>query len=805
MKTERWQQIDRLLDQALELDLDRRDQFIAEACGDDDSLRRELRSLLAAHGKAEAFIETPPADVAAELLAHDQAFVARTVAHYRILNSLGAGGMGKVYLAEDTRLGRRVALKLLPGALTGDAASRARFLREARLASSLDHPNICTIHEIGEASGQLFIAMQFVEGETVKELIDRQPLGLDSLLSISLQVAFALSEAHSRGIIHRDIKSSNIIITPRGQTKVLDFGLAKLLDKDDSTLDTAETPSALTRAGTAMGTPTYMSPEQARGRPVDFRSDIFSFGIVLYEMATGRLPFQEASQTETMNAVINKAHGPVREINQEAPQGLSSVIDRALAKQAGDRYQSIEEMISDLRRVAREAGVAGGDAPDGAVIPYVRPERKAVAGGLSRRIMGLAGLALALVIVIGLAIGAFLSLDRQSATNASIRSIAVLPFKPLDAGSRDESLEMGMANTLITKLSNLNQVRVRSIESVRRYSVTETDPLAAGRELQVDSVLYGQIQRSGERIRVTIHLVRVADGAHLWNDTLNDVNLSIFALQDSISEKVVSKLALQLSGEERKRLAKHYTENAEAYLAYIRGRYHLDKRNWKEVEKSMQYFERAIDIDPDYAQAHAGLAEAYFALGGLGARPPNEVIPKAKIAVARALDIDNLLSEAYSSRAIIRHLYDWDWGGAESDFKTSIQLNPNFPAVQRHYALYLLDRGRFDDALARIRKALELEPLDAIINRDVGQVLFYSRRYDEAIKAFDETLELDRTFSTAYGFLARAYEMKGLYQQAVEADIAREAVSGSSPEMIAALKSAYKESGGGDTGEKGSP
>jgi serine/threonine-protein kinase len=795
MNPDRWQRIDSLLDQALDLDPQHRDQFIADACAGDDSLERELRSLLAAYRRVDSFIETPPADVAAALLSRNQACEYEMIAHYRLLDLIGAGGMGKVYLAEDTRLGRRVALKLLSASLTGDDASRARFLREARLASSLDHPNICTIHEVGESSGQHFIAMQFVEGKTLKDVINGQPLSLDSLLSISLQVGVALSEAHSRAIVHRDIKSSNIIITPRGQTKVLDFGLAKLLEKDDSPPDAVERSLSLTRSGAAIGTPTYMSPEQARGEAADFRSDIFSFGVVLYEMATGRLPFREGSQAETMNAVINKAHRPAAEMSEDVPEGLSAVIDRALAKLPDDRYQSIDEMIAELRRVAQEAGFVGGSTPDGAVVPYVVPERRSVMGSLSGGIASPVWLAIAAAVVMSLAIGAFVLERKGRATSAQLRSIAVLPFKPLDASSRDEALEMGMANTLITKLSNLREMRVRSIETVSRYAGIEADPVEAGRQLQVDSVLYGHIQKSGEQIRVTVRLVRVSDGEQLWGEVLNDAYVNIFAVQDSISEKVVSSLALKLSGQERERLAKHYTENAEAYLFYIKGRYHLDKRESKEVEKSIQYFERAIDIDSRYALAHAGLAESYFVLGGLGVRPPNDVIPKAKAAAAHALEIDYLLAEAHTSLSIILHLYDWDWKGAEDETRISIQLDPNNATTYRHYALYLADMGRFDEALDMIRKASSIKPLDAIVSRDVGQVLYYAGRNDEAIKALEDTLELDKSFYTAYVFLANAYEVNGLYDEAVAADISKEAISGSSPEVISRLKADYEESG----------
>ena len=520
MTPERWQQIEQLLQAALECEPAERDALLDRECATDPGLREEVESLLSSAQQTKGFLNENAAAVAAVLLTDEEPtaeLLRGRIGPYSIQKQLGAGGMGEVFLAEDVRLGRKVALKLLDPSMTGDAQSRLRFLREARLASTLDHPNICTVHEVGEAQGRPFIAMQFVEGETLKQMVDGRPMSLESLLSISLQVADALAAAHAQGIIHRDIKTRNIIVTQRGQAKVLDFGLAKLLHSEDG-----ESGTDMTMSGVVLGTPASMSPEQARGERVDHRSDIFSFGVVMYEMATGHIPFAGKTRADVISALLREAQKPAAELNSEIPARMSALIDRALAKDPADRYQSMTEIVSDLRQVVNDAGgldrVFSSSEDMTPLVPFKRP---AVLGHFSQRIQSRTAAVLfgiVVVLLVGVALAVYFSRREQPLPTNPIKSIAVLPFKPLVAESRDEVLELGMADTLINKLSNIKQVTVRSLSSVRQYTDVNQDPVAAGREQKVDAVLEGNIQRSGDQVRVTVRLVRVADSESIWTD-----------------------------------------------------------------------------------------------------------------------------------------------------------------------------------------------------------------------------------------------------------------------------------------------
>ncbi len=629
----------------------------------DPGLREEVVSLIASAQPADSFLEADALEDAAALLedADSDSLIGHEVGHYLIEKQLGSGGMGEVYLAQDVRLGRSVALKLLDPGLTGDSPTRTRFLREARLASALDHANICTIHEVGEAADRLFIAMQYVEGETLRRVIDGRALSLDSLLSIGLQVADALAAAHSQGIVHRDIKPANIIITSRGQAKVLDFGLAKLLEPAEGDAETH-----LTMTGAVMGTPACMSPEQARGEWVDQRSDVFSFGVVLYEMATGRIPFSGRSKADVISALLSQAPIPAAELNKETPVSLSAVIDRALAKEPNERYQTMDEVIADLRQVVREVGgldrlFSSSDIPHG-VVPLVRPRRQGLLGAVERRIQDrMTAILFAVIVVslVGLALALYYSSRPSQPQPATpIKSIAVLPFKPLLAESRDEALELGMADTLINKLSNIRQVTVRPLSAVRRYTSLDQDAAATGREQRVDAVLDGNIQRSGKKIRVTVRLVRVADGREIWAEQFDEQFTDIFSVQDSVSSKVSGVLAVALTGEEKELLTKHQTADVEAYQLYLMGRYHLNRLTDEGLRKGLDYFQRAIDKDPNYALAYAGLADAYISLGDFDALSPKETFPKAKQAASQALKLDENLAEAHVSLANARFLYD---------------------------------------------------------------------------------------------------------------------------------------------------
>jgi serine/threonine-protein kinase len=763
MEPERYKEIDDLFQAALERAPEERMAFLDRSCAGDPALRREIDALLSSDELAKSFIETPASELGPELLANESKLRQHeTVEPYKITGQLGSGGMGHVYLAQDTRLGRRVALKVLDHGLVGNTESRRRFVREAQLASTLDHPNICTIFEVGEADDQCFIGMQYVEGKTLKETIHDQALPVEQMVSISLEVADALATAHRQGIVHRDIKSSNILITPRGQAKVLDFGIAKPLQEGP-----AADGNELTRTGTILGTAAYMSPEQARGERVDQRSDIFSFGVVMYEMATGQLPFQERSQPEVMNAVINKQQIAAFEGNKELPVEMSKVIDCALAKQPEDRYQSAEELIAALSKVRGDLTSSKSEAPTVLYAPSYK-----VSTPLSRLFQSaVAKVLLASFVIVALTATLYFLWPTKTAPAAvgaaPIRSIAVLPFKPLAEQSHDEALELGMADTLITRLGSLKQIEVRPISAVRRYTDLSTDPTAAGREQKVDAVLEGSIQKSGDAIRVTVRLIRIADAAQIWTEKFDESFTNIFTLQDAISERVSQALAVKLTGEERQALKKRYTDNAEAYQLYLIGRNYYHKISGKTVGKSVEYFQKAIEKDPNYALAYAGLAEAYTALTMLDAFTPNEGFVKVRAAATKALELDDSLGEAHTALAGMLANYDWNWVEAEAHFKRAIELNPNDALAHHRYSSHLVLMGRSGEAITETKRARELDPFSTLINGELGRALYGTRQYDQAIAQLRITLEMDPQSGFTRFFLGLAYLAKTDYPQAI--------------------------------------
>jgi eukaryotic-like serine/threonine-protein kinase len=801
MTPERWQQIEEVLCAALEREPSERVALLDRECANDPELREEVESLLASAQPPSSFLKGNALEDATALFeeAVSDSLIGRQIGHYLIEKQLGAGGMGEVYLAEDVSLGRNVALKLLDPALIGDGATHMRFLREARLASALDHPNICTIHEVGEDAGRLFIAMQYIEGETLRQSIGGRPLGVDSLLSISLQVSDALAAAHSQGIVHRDIKPGNIMITPRGQAKVLDFGLAKLLEQVEG-----EAESHLTMTGAVMGTPASMSPEQARGEHVDHRSDIFSFGVVLYEMATGDIPFKGRSKADVISALLSQPHTPAAELNKEITVSLSAVIDRTLAKETDDRYQTMDEVIAALQQVVKEVGgldrlFSTSGAPRG-MVPLVPPRSRRLSKASGRWIQtrtAIVLLALVAVSLVGLALAIhYSSRSLQPPPGRPIESIAVLPFKPIIAESRDEALELGMADTLINKLSNIRKMTVRPLSAVRKYTGLEQDAATAGREQKVDAVLDGSIQRSGEKIRVTVRLVRVADGREIWTEQFDEKLTDIFSLQDSVSSKVSGLLAITLTGDERERLMKRQTGDVEAYQLYLIGRYHLTKLTDDGFWKGRDYFQKAIDRDPNYALAYAGMADAYNRLSGFNAVSPREGFPRAKVAALKALELDDKLAEAHTMLAVVKVLNEWDWAGAEGEFKRALEINPGYSDAHQWYSYYLSQvMRRYDEALTEMRRAQELDPLSVEKNVGIGDVFYYQRRYDQALEQYQKVIEMDPNSGFTHWALGNVYVQKKSYQEAIAEYQKAIPLSGDSPDEPASLACAYALSG----------
>ncbi|HYG83167.1 MAG TPA: protein kinase [Pyrinomonadaceae bacterium] len=741
---------------------------------------------------------------------------------YEIRSQLGVGGMGEVYQASDTKLGRTVALKFLPSEVASDQKRMQRFTREAHAVSALNHPNIITIHEIEHENDVTFIATEFIEGVTLRERMKRGPLPAEEALDVAIQAASALAAAHAKEIVHRDIKPENIMLREDGYVKVLDFGLAKLAENRSTT------PEAVTQVhtdvGAVIGTARYMSPEQARGVEVDGRTDIFSLGIVLYEMLAGRSPFEGATNHEVVASILKEEPPPLSDHVERVPFGLQEVVGRALRKDRDERYQTAREMLDDLRTLKQDleferklarAGrsvsdaSAGGASAGGGVTTtdqFARPTtREPLAHATMSGILHSAehkrrGHVLLFSAAAIMVVAALFSYWYFSRPTRAIDSVAVLPFVNVAGDAETEYLSDGLTESLINSLTELPNLKVIARSSVFRYKGKDIDPQTVGRELGVHAVLTGRVVRMNDDLFIETELVDVDTQTRLWGERYNRKLADIIALQDDISREISEKLRLKLSGEERRQLAKRYTESAEAYQLYWKGRYYWNKRRPEDIREAIRNFQQAIELDPSYALAYTGLADCYV-LGNLLQLSPKESMPVAIEKTNRALAIDPQLAEAHTSLAKIKLSYEWDWAGAESEFRRALELKPGYATAHQWYGVYLSEMGRHDESLEHRKRALELDPLSLSISTGVGRAYFWARRYDEAIAHLQKTLERDPRYADTHWSFGLAYEQKKMYDEAVSAYQRAISLSKTAefpegkPEMIAALGHAYAAAG----------
>jgi eukaryotic-like serine/threonine-protein kinase len=790
MKAERWQQVERLYHDALKHDAAGRGAFLAEACGGDEELRREVESLLAYDDQADDFIETPAIEVAAKLMAGGQdarVVVGQTINHYRVTSPLGTGGMGEVYLAEDTRLGRRVALKFLPAFFARDQGYLHRFEREARAVAALSHPNVCTIHEVVETGeGRHCIVMEYVEGVTLRTRMRGKGLSLAAGVDIVLQIAAALEAAHAAGIVHRDIKPENVMVRPDGLVKVLDFGIAKYAGPHRGR-DPKES-GVTTVTGVVVGTTAYMSPEQARGQAVDAGTDVWSLGVILYEMIARRPPFPGKTASDRMAAILEREPEPLGHLRRGVPAELDRILDRALAKDRKERYARMADLAEDLRGLRATLG------PE----PRFRFTLPGPARGLfvSSKRRAVALVVLLLVLTTGLVAGVSQLFFRESsATPASlseITSLAVLPLENLSGDPAQEYFADGMTDALIGDLARIGELRVISRTSSMHYKgSTKSLPEIAG-ELKVDAVVEGTVQRSGERVRVRAQLIHAATDRHLWAETYERDMRDVLNLQSDIAQAIARQVQIQLTPAEQARLTPRRPVHPKAFDDYLQGRHLWNRRTEENLGRAIEYFQSAIREDPTYAHAYAGLADAYNALGTvqISVLPPSEARQRAEAAAVKALELDSGLAEAHVALGAVNH-FNRNWTAAEQLFERAIELNPSYADAHLAYASYLMTRGRAEESIAASNRARELDPFSLSISAHRGFLLENARRYDEAIEQLRRVIAMDPNNYQAHWYLGHTYAANGQFNEAVAASEKAVSLSGRATGALGFLGLAY--------------
>ena len=706
------------------------------------------------------------------------------IGRYRIRSAIGKGGMGEVFLAEDTELERLVALKVLPVEVANDSERLRRFAQEAKAISALNHPNIITIHEIGKINNTHFIATEYIEGETLHNRLKSERMNLKSILDVAVQVISALDAAHRAGIVHRDIKPENIMIRPDGFVKILDFGIAKLIEKRTNPIDeeAATAIKAGTQYGMIIGTASYMSPEQARGKDIDARSDIFSFGVMLYEMLVGKPPFEGENAIDVIGSILNKESVPLSQLIPDIPRELQHIVEKCLRKDREERYQTVKDLLIDLRqlkiRLELDAEIKRTAAPyqeesktqtfkaTTSDVLHTTSSAEYVANEIKSHKTAFAiGLMVLLLASVGLGYWYF-----TGRSTKQIESIAVMPFANESGNADNEYLSDGMTETLISSLSHLPNLSVKARSSVFRYKGKEIHPQQVGKELNVQAVLLGRVIQRGNQLTLRLELVDAQTENVIWSEQYNREQTDLVALQSEIAREVSQKLRTRLSGAEEQRVAKTYTANPEAYQLYLQGLYYWHKRTPEDIRKSIVLFQQATEKDPSYAQAYAGLALAFRVLplnSAMTTKETKELQLKQRVALRKAQELDDSLPEIHAALGDFKHTVDWDFVGAEIEFKRAIELNPNYATARQWYSEFLSLMGRREEAFVEINKAHELDPFSRAVSGNIGLRFYAARRFDEAIAQHKKLIEMEPNYPIVHSFLAMAYEAKGMYQEAI--------------------------------------